>query len=96
MRILMQVGTANPEHDPSFVPKGIDRWAVFAADEHPHIDAEWTVDADNNAASPEQLERWRVGGCKLWTARLFLRVKLVEVSEPTAKELVELTGFEEV
>ena len=84
---------------PPYVPKEEDCWSVFGNEgsSGARIDAEWTVDDDNNAANKEQLEQWRKGKLRLWTARLLLRVVVIaEAHEAGAEELVKLTGFQEV
>lgn len=80
--------------NPPYVPDEPNNWIIFPDDPGPaRIEATWTVNNDNETATPREIEEWKAGRVRLWTARLWLDISLVDKHEASEEILRQWTGF---
>jgi len=80
-------------------PEGKDAWVVYGDEDSlaGRIEAQWLVNDENYAASPEEITSWRKGKTQLWSARLTVYLIAVRIyGPPKAEDIAKATGFEVV
>lgn len=58
------------------------------------IDIDFLVDQENQMPSDKDIEVWKVGKKKLWSAYVMVHVLVGTFSKPDVNELAEITGLE--
>ena len=69
-----------------------EAWIGF---DGPRLLCQQLEDDDGTEAFPEEIERWKKGELRLWSATYNFEIQLVTEKTPTAKELSDITGLKE-
>lgn len=71
-----------------------DKGAWFAMDdEDGRLSLSFQVNEDNYEPSAQEIERWKKGEGKMWTADVDIYLRLATVRSPDAKEIAEAFGI---
>lgn len=77
-------------HGPN-VPEDPSAWIAF---EDGRLDCNFLVDSENYRAYPADIEAWKRGEKKLYSATVYVLISFAEVWKPTDEEIAKRLGVE--
>ncbi len=74
------------------LPEGRDAWSAF----DDRLECSLLVDDDNMEATPRDVDAWKVGKKRLWSAHISVYVAHVSMRHPSTEEIAKAFGVEDM